>query len=100
MIYMMKLAQSTLMTKSVLFKHFKEWLLVNHPEIEYFFGTNITQRKTIQARHPNTVKLYLTKIRSVFEEIGNIEINSRLFNKRIKTPMAEEETQNHSPKNK
>jgi len=75
----------------VMFNHFKEWLLIDHPEIEYFLGKDLTQRRTIKARHPNTVKLYLTKIRSIFEEIGNIEINSRLFNKRVKTPMAEEE---------
>ena len=75
----------------VMFNHFKEWLLVDHPEIEYFLGKDLTQKRTIKSRHPNTVKLYLTKIRSIFEEIGNIEINSRLFNKRVKTPMAEEE---------
>ena len=67
----------------VLFNHFKDWLLIDHPEIEYFLGKNKSQKRTIKARHPNTVRLYLIKIRSIFEEIGNIEINSRLFNKRI-----------------
>ncbi len=75
----------------VLFNHFKDWLLVDHPEIVYYFGKNQTQKKSIKARHPNTVRLYLIKIRSIFEEIGNIEINSRLFNKRVKVPKAEEE---------
>ena len=75
----------------VLFNHFKDWLLVDHPEIVYYFGKNQSLKKTIKARHPNTVKLYLIKIRSIFEEIGNIEINSRLFNKRVKVPKAEEE---------
>ncbi len=75
----------------VLFNQFKDWLLVDHPEIEYSFGKNQSQKRTIKARHPNTVHLYLIKIRSIFEEIGNIEINSRLFNKRVKVPKAEEE---------
>ena len=75
----------------VLFNHFKDWLLVDHPEIVYYFGKNQSLKKTIKARHPNTVQLYLIKIRSIFEEIGNIEINSRLFNKRVKVPKAEEE---------
>jgi len=75
----------------VLFTHFKEWLLIDHPEIEYYLGRNKNQKRTIKARHPNTVHLYLIIIRSIFEEIGNIEINSRLFNKRVKIPKAEEE---------
>ena len=75
----------------VLFNHFKDWLLVDHPEIVYYFGKNQSLKRTIKARHPNTVQLYLIKIRSIFEEIGNIEINSRLFNKRVKVPKAEEE---------
>ena len=75
----------------VLFNHFKDWLLVDHPEIVYYFGKNQSLKKTIKARHPNTIHLYLIKIRSIFEEIGNIEINSRLFNKRVKVPKAEEE---------
>ena len=75
----------------ILFNHFKEWLLLDHPEIEYFTGKDHKHRKTIKARHPNTVKQYLVKIRSIFEEIGNIEINSRIFNKRVKVPRAEEE---------
>ena len=75
----------------VLFNHFKDWLLIDHPEIVYSFGKNQSLKKSIKARHPNTVHLYLIKIRSIFEEIGNIEINSRLFNKRVKVPKAEEE---------
>jgi len=67
-----------------LLNQFTQWLLVDHPEIEYFLGKNKTQSRTIKTRHPNTVRLYLIKIRSIFEEIGNIEINSRSFNKRIK----------------
>jgi len=75
----------------VLFSHFKEWLLVDHPEIVYYLGRGKNQRRTIKARHSNTVRLYLITIRSIFEEIGNLEINSRLFNKRVKVPKAEEE---------
>ncbi len=75
----------------VLFTHFKEWLLVDHPEIVYYLGRGKNQRRTIKARHANTVRLYLITIRSIFEEIGNLEINSRLFNKRVKIPKAEEE---------
>ena len=75
----------------VLFSHFKEWLLVDHPEIVYYMGRGKNQRRTIKARHPNTVRLYLITIRSIFEEIGNLEISSRLFSKRVKIPKAEEE---------
>ena len=74
-----------------LFNQFKDWLLVDHPELEYGVGRNNTIKKTIKKRHPNTVHLYLIKIRSIFEEIGHIEINSRLFNKSVKVPKAQEE---------
>ena len=75
----------------VLFSHFKEWLLVDHPEIVYYLGRGKKQKRTIKARHANTARLYLITVRSIFEEIGNLEINSRLFNKRVKIPKAEEE---------
>ena len=75
----------------VFFNHFKDWLLVDHPDIVWFCGKNKHQKRSIKARHPHTVQLYLIKIRSIFEEIGNMEINSRLFNKRVKIPKAEEE---------
>ena len=75
----------------IVFNHFKDWMLVDHPEIEYHLGKERNQKRTIKKRHPNTVKTYLKIIRAIFEEIGNIEINSRILSKRVKIPKAEEE---------
>jgi integrase len=75
----------------VLFNNYKNWLSEDHPEITYHVGVHSNQKKTIKKRHPNSIKQYLAKMRSIFEEICNIEINSRIFNKRIKVVKAEEE---------
>ena len=68
----------------VLFNNYKNWLSEEHPEISYYVGTHYNQKKTIKKRHPNSIKQYLAKMRNIFEEICNIEINSRIFNKRIR----------------
>ena len=83
----------------VFFNYFKDWLLVDHPDIVWFCGKNKCQKRAIKARHPHTVHTYMIIIRSIFEEIGNIEINSRLFNKRVKIPKAEEENPEQFTKN-
>ena len=75
----------------MIFNQFKDWMLVDHPEVEYFLGRNKNQKRTIKKRHPNTIKTYLKTIKAIFEEIGNIEINSRILAKRVKIPKAEEE---------
>ncbi len=75
----------------VLFNNYKNWLSEDHPEITYYVGVHSNQKKTIKKRHPNSIKQYLAKMRNIFEEICNIEINSRIFNKRIKVVKAEEE---------
>jgi len=75
----------------MIFNQFKDWMLVDHPEVEYFLGRNKNQKRTIKKRHPNTIKTYIKTIRAIFEEIGNIEINSRILAKRVKIPKAEEE---------
>jgi hypothetical protein len=38
----------------VMFNHFKEWMLVDHPEIEYFLGKDLTQKKTMQGKSKTT----------------------------------------------
>jgi|GEM_PF-1167658 len=75
----------------MVFNQFKDWMLVDHPEVEYFLGRKKNQKRTIKKRHPNTIKTYLKTIKAIFEEIGNIEINSRILAKRVKIPKAEEE---------
>ena len=75
----------------MVFNQFKDWMLVDHPEVEYFLGRKKNQRRTIKKRHPNTIKTYLKTIKAIFEEVGNIEINSRILAKRVKVPKAEEE---------
>lgn len=70
---------------------FKNWLLIDHPEIVYFMGKNKNQRRTIKARHANTVSTYLKTIRAIFEEIGDIELSSRKFCSKIKVPTPEED---------
>lgn len=75
----------------VLFNNYKNWLSVDHPEITYFTGKNTKHKKSIKKRHSNSIKQYLSKMRNIIEEICNIEINSRVFNKRVKVEKAEEE---------
>jgi len=75
----------------IVLNHFKDWMLIDHPEVVYFLGKERNQRRTIKKRHPNTVKTYLKTIRAIFEEIGNIEIDSRILAKKVKVPKAEEE---------
>lgn len=75
----------------VLFNNYKNWLSEDHPEITYFIGKHSNQKRTIKKRHPNSIKLYIVKMRNIFEEICNIEINNRVFNKRVKVTKAEEE---------
>jgi integrase len=75
----------------VLFNNYRNWLSEDHPEITYFTGRYSKYEKSIKKRHPNTIKQYLAKMRNIIEEICNIEINSRVFNKRVKVERAEEE---------
>lgn len=75
----------------VLFNNYKNWLNQDHPEIIYYIGRNASQKKTIKKRHPNSIKQYLAIMRNIIEEICNIEINSRIFNKRVKVVKADEE---------
>jgi len=75
----------------VLFNNYRNWLSEDHPEITYLTGRYSKHEKSIKKRHPNTIKQYLGKMRNIIEEICNIEINSRVFNKRVKVPRAEEE---------
>ncbi len=75
----------------VLFNKYKDWLSQDHPEIKYYTGKYSKHKNTIKKRHPNSIKQYIAKMRNIFEEVGNIEINSRVFNKRVKVVKAEEE---------
>lgn len=63
----------------VLFNMFKDWLSQDHPEITFYTGKNSKHKNTIKKRHPNSIKLYISKMRTIFEEVGNIEINNRIF---------------------
>ena len=75
----------------VLFNNYKNWLSEDHPEIKYRTGKFSKIEKTIKKRHPNSIKLYISMMRCIIEEISNIEINSRIFNKRVKIEKSEEE---------
>jgi integrase len=75
----------------VLFNKYKDWLSLDHPEITYYVGRNTKCMSTIKKRHPNSIRQYISKMRNIFEEIGNIEINNRVFNKRVRVVKAEEE---------
>jgi len=75
----------------VLFNKYKEWLSEDHPEIVYYTGYNLKHKNTIKKRHPNSIRHYISQMRNIFEEIGNIEINNRIFNKRVRIEKAEEE---------
>ena len=75
----------------VLFNKYKDWLSVDHPEITYYTGKYSKHRNSIKKRHPNSIKQYISKMRNIFEEVGNIEINNRIFNKRVRIAKAEEE---------
>ncbi|MGY5152199.1 MAG: hypothetical protein ACW9XA_08015 [Candidatus Nitrosopumilus sp. bin_6a] len=67
----------------VLFNKYKDWLGQDHPEITYYTGKYSKHQNTIKKRHPNSIKQYISKMRNIFEEVGNIEINNRVFNKRV-----------------
>ena len=84
----------------MVFNQFKDWMLVDHPEVEYFLGRKKNQKRTIKKRHPNTIKTYLKTIKAIFEEIGNIEINSRILAKESKFQKLKKKNQNHSQNNK
>ena len=75
----------------IVFNHFKNWMLIDHPEIVYFMGKKENQRRTIKKRHANTIVTYLKTIRAIFEEIGDIELSSRKFWSKIKVPKPEED---------
>lgn len=75
----------------VLFNKYRDWLSVDHPEITYYTGKYSKHKNTIKKRHPNSIKQYISKMRNIFEEVGNIEINNRIFNKRVRIVKAEEE---------
>lgn len=75
----------------VLFNKYKDWLGQDHPEITYYTGKYSKHQNTIKKRHPNSIKQYISKMRNIFEEVGNIEINNRVFNKRVRVEKAEEE---------
>ncbi|MDA1346213.1 MAG: site-specific integrase [Crenarchaeota archaeon] len=75
----------------VIFNKYKDWLSEDHPEITYFTGKYSKHKNTIKKRHPNSIKQYISKMRNIFEEVGNIEINNRIFNKRVRIVKAEEE---------
>jgi hypothetical protein len=75
----------------VLFNKYKDWMGIDHPEITFYVGRNTKSMSTIKKRHPNSIRQYISKMRNIFEEIGNIEINNRVFNKRVKVVKAEED---------
>jgi integrase len=75
----------------IFFNKYKDWLSIDHPEITYLVGIGSKHKKSIKKRHPNSIRRYISIMRNIFEEIGNIEINDRIFNKRVKIQKAEKE---------
>ncbi|MBT3574287.1 MAG: tyrosine-type recombinase/integrase [Nitrosopumilus sp.] len=75
----------------IMFNHFKDWLLIDHPEITYVIGVKKNIERTIEAKHPNSIRTYIKVIRGIIEEIGNLEINNRILLKRVKIPKGEKD---------
>ena len=75
----------------IVMNDFVKWCLVDHPEIVYYRGKYNHIKKSIVARHPRTIKLYVGKIRVLLEDVWDIEVNSSKINRQVKIPKPEEE---------
>ena len=72
----------------VAFNAFVQWCLVDHPEITYYRGKNNCIKNTIHAKHPNTIKLYVSSLRVILDDVYETTITSSKIRRNVKIPKA------------
>ena len=72
----------------IVFNAFVQWCLVDHPEITYYRGKNNCIKNTIHAKHPNTIKLYVSSLRVILDDVYETTITSSKIRRNVKIPKA------------
>ena len=72
----------------VAFNAFVQWCLVDHPEITYYRGKNNCIKDTIHAKHSNTIKLYVSSLRVILDDIFETTITASKIRRNVKIPKA------------
>jgi len=72
----------------IAFNAFVQWCLVDHPEITYYRGKNNCIKDTIHAKHSNTIKLYVSSLRVILDDIFETTITASKIRRNVKIPKA------------
>ena len=72
----------------IAFNAFVQWCLVDHPEITYYRGKNNCIKNTIHAKHSNTIKLYVSSLRVILDDVYETTITSSKIRRNVKIPKA------------
>lgn len=72
----------------IAFNAFVQWCLVAHPEITYYRGKNNCIKDTIHAKHPNTIKLYVSSLRVILDDVYETTITANKIRRNVKIPKA------------
>ena len=72
----------------IAFNAFVQWCLVDHPEITYYRGKNNCIENTIHAKHSNTIKLYVSSLRVILDDVYETTITSSKIRRNVKIPKA------------
>jgi integrase len=70
---------------------FVDWCLQDHLDITYFHGKYNHIKKSIKAKHPRTIRLYVNKIRQLLDDVWDVEVNINKVNRKVKIPKPEDE---------
>ena len=72
----------------IAFNAFVQWCLVDHPEITYYRGKNNCIKDTIRTKHSNTIKLYVSSLRVILDDIFETTITASKIRRNVKIPKA------------
>jgi len=72
----------------IAFNAFVQWCLVDHPEITYYRGKNNCIKDTIRTKHSNTIKLYVSSLRVILDDVYETTITSSKIRRNVKIPKA------------
>lgn len=72
----------------IAFNAFVQWCLVDHPEITYYRGKNNCIKDTIHAKHSNTIKLYVSSLRVILDDVFETTITASKIRRNVKIPKA------------
>ena len=75
----------------IVLNKFVQWCLCDHPEITYIHGKYNNIKRSVKAKHPKTIKLYVNKIRQLLDDVWDVEVNISKINRKVKIPQPEEE---------